>query len=1137
MTKSCPLISIVLPTYNGARYLRDAIESCLHQTYPTWELILVDDASTDDTPSIIAEYRARDGRLAALRNPVNRKLPGSLNVGFARARGQLLTWTSDDNCYRPEALSEMAAFLKANPSVDLVYADFTLIDDEGATTGEGWAAPIDELPVRNVIGPCFLYRRAVHEALGGYAEDLFLVEDWDFFLRASIAHRLAFLRKDLYQYRWHKNSLTVTQSQTAKGLAVETCLARNLPRITWMSRDVCERAGKLLESIIRDREAMEGIMRLMPVIEEIRRLIPPESPFILVDEEAIRSTLAATRKAIPFLERDGEYWGPPPDDETAIREFERLRRGGASFLVFAEPAFWWLDYYARFHRHLRGHFACLLDNERLIVFDLRGQGEELPPPVFPEEPSRPSDLTRPPDAAAWEREYLTPVSAVTGLSSPVAQAVAGLTAPGDVLLEAGCGSGTLSAELATAGRVIQLCDFSQAILDRAADLFRVSGLPPPSLTLCDLTRPLPWPDKAVDVAWNSGVLEHWTDDELLPIVGEMARISRKCVISLVPYAGCVFYRLGKHVAEERGCWPYGREIPRRTLKPVFERAGLSDVREWTVWNEWGPRLLGLIDVDLERLVCEWWDSLSPDDPAKETQGYLLLTVGFRDHQPGRDPMPIENRQGSGRTSAMESDRLPAPARALRWVRAHEVDSGGIRVHSEEARPYPEVTGYLVPTLLAYGERELAVRSVRWLLSVQGPEGFFPDAYAGKPYIFDTGQILRGLLAAASLVPAAGRAARRAADWLCSEMVDGGAGGFGDRYSGEIPETVHLYVLPALLQASEFLSVPGYRLAAERCLNFYCGHEDFLRIDDLTHFLAYELEALIDLGRPDLAAPVLERLRGQQAEDGAVRGEGGANWVCSPGLAQLAICWYKLGEAEPADRAMAWLEAHQQPSGGFLGSYGEGGTYFATAELSWAAKFFLDAHLLRVALYFDRNADNADIFPSSVPRDDPRAQAIIALVRPHDQVLEVGCGKGRFLKAVHEAHSETRCTGVDISPAFLSQLPEYVRALRGSLESIPCPDNSFDVTFSVEAIEHSANIDAVVAELIRVTRPGGSVVVIDKQQAHWGRLDCPSWEHWPEAEQISRLLGRGCDQVTAGAVSPDGLMLVWSGRKRLAVRTG
>src|SRR5262249_6500825 len=211
MATSLPLISIVLPTFNGARYLREAIESCLHQTYPNWELILVDDASTDETPSIIAEYMARDSRVTTLRNPVNRKLPGSLNAGFARARGELLTWTSDDSCYRPQALSERAAFLEANPSVDLVYADFSVIDEDGATRGEGWVGPIEELPLRNSIGACFLYRRTVHECLGGYDEDLALVEDWDYWLRASASFRLGRLREGLYLYRCHKNSLTETR--------------------------------------------------------------------------------------------------------------------------------------------------------------------------------------------------------------------------------------------------------------------------------------------------------------------------------------------------------------------------------------------------------------------------------------------------------------------------------------------------------------------------------------------------------------------------------------------------------------------------------------------------------------------------------------------------------------------------------------------------------------------------------------------------------------------------------------------------------------------------------------------------------------------------------------------------------------
>jgi len=104
---------------------------------------------------------------------------------------------------------------------------------------------------------------------------------------------------------------------------------------------------------------------------DLAGLIPNGISFILVDECQWGSEIPTGRRAIPFLERDGQYWGRPPDDETAIRELERLRGSGASFIVFAWPAFWWLDYYAGFSRYLHSKFRCVLRNDRLIVFDLR----------------------------------------------------------------------------------------------------------------------------------------------------------------------------------------------------------------------------------------------------------------------------------------------------------------------------------------------------------------------------------------------------------------------------------------------------------------------------------------------------------------------------------------------------------------------------------------------------------------------------------------------------------------------------------------------------------------------------------------------------------------------------------------------
>jgi len=112
--------------------------------------------------------------------------------------------------------------------------------------------------------------------------------------------------------------------------------------------------------------------RLQQATKEIAALVPPSATFILVDDEEWGMEKEwAGRRRFAFLERAGEYWGAPPDDDTAISELERLKADGASFIVFAWPAFWWLDQYTEFRRYLHTHFRCLLENDRVVVFDLR----------------------------------------------------------------------------------------------------------------------------------------------------------------------------------------------------------------------------------------------------------------------------------------------------------------------------------------------------------------------------------------------------------------------------------------------------------------------------------------------------------------------------------------------------------------------------------------------------------------------------------------------------------------------------------------------------------------------------------------------------------------------------------------------
>jgi hypothetical protein len=125
----------------------------------------------------------------------------------------------------------------------------------------------------------------------------------------------------------------------------------------------------LLEVLTKWRAYFE---RLEKARKNIDRLILLRDRFILVDRDTIRWTLGAGRAAVPFLERDGQYWGTPLDDETAIREMERLREDGAKFMVLWWSEYWWLEHYAKFGQHVRSNYRCLLEDDSVIVFALGG---------------------------------------------------------------------------------------------------------------------------------------------------------------------------------------------------------------------------------------------------------------------------------------------------------------------------------------------------------------------------------------------------------------------------------------------------------------------------------------------------------------------------------------------------------------------------------------------------------------------------------------------------------------------------------------------------------------------------------------------------------------------------------------------
>jgi len=226
-----PSVSVVLPVHNGEAYLDASIASILGQTYRDFELICVDDGSTDATPDILRRHAQRDSRVRIITNRPNKGLPGALNVGFAAARGKLHTWTSDDNIARPHMLDRLVAALDANPAAAIAHADYSVIDAGGRMIGYQKVGPASELLFGNRIGAAFLYRAEVTRALMGYDETLFGVEDYDFWLRAARRFAFVTLGEDLYLYRRHGASLTDRRAQRIHRLASQV-LRRELALVT-----------------------------------------------------------------------------------------------------------------------------------------------------------------------------------------------------------------------------------------------------------------------------------------------------------------------------------------------------------------------------------------------------------------------------------------------------------------------------------------------------------------------------------------------------------------------------------------------------------------------------------------------------------------------------------------------------------------------------------------------------------------------------------------------------------------------------------------------------------------------------------------------------------------------------------------
>lgn len=479
--------------------------------------------------------------------------------------------------------------------------------------------------------------------------------------------------------------------------------------------------------------------------------------------------------------------------------------------------------------------------------------------------------------------------------------------------------------------------------------------------------------------------------------------------------------------------------------------------------------------------------------------------------------------------------------AMAWIANNSLEGSGIRGLSSRPNPYPEVTGYFIPTLLNWGERERALQYARWLVSIQLENGAWPGFASDIPYTFDTGQILKGLVAVLPDLPEAEGPVRRGCDWLITQVTEEGAITTPSIVIGKLPggrtvsDSIHLYALEPLFAAAELFDAPAYRDTAERAIRHYLGRPDLTAFDTLAHFHAYVLEALVDLGYADRAMEGMETIAQLQKRNGALPAYADVNWVCSTAEAQYSVIWHKLGEYERASRAFQHLCSLQNPSGGFYGSYGAGKEYFPREEISWAVKYFLDAYYLGI-----RNSFGQEIgrFPSTIQESDGRLQEVVRFCGglQSERLLDLGCGKGRYLKEIQGRHPSADLHGVDISADMLAHCPDGVTRRCGSLLAVPYPADHFDYVICIEALEHAVNVDRALAEMSRVLKPGGRLLIIDKDVSRLGKLDIERWEQWFDADAVLGTLDTHGISAQHKVIAHDDpsdrrLFIAWEGVKR------
>jgi glycosyltransferase involved in cell wall biosynthesis len=229
-----PLVSVLMPAYNCEAYVLEAVSSMLTQTFSDYELLVIDDGSTDSTKKLLESVD--DPRLRLVSNEHNIGLIGTLNRGLELAVGRYIARMDADDISAPERLEKQVRFLEAHPEIHILGSMVNLINEHGKAFGAitGYPKDADEIHrylLREccLIHPSVMFRRDTVLGAGGYSDSARHAEDYDLWLRLSDHHKIANLPDKLVSYRMHRNQVSIRNLTTQHHVA-QSCRMAALKR-------------------------------------------------------------------------------------------------------------------------------------------------------------------------------------------------------------------------------------------------------------------------------------------------------------------------------------------------------------------------------------------------------------------------------------------------------------------------------------------------------------------------------------------------------------------------------------------------------------------------------------------------------------------------------------------------------------------------------------------------------------------------------------------------------------------------------------------------------------------------------------------------------------------------------------------